>query len=231
MLIYEDNHFLVVNKPAGLLTQADRSGRPDLETQLRQQHRFLHAIFRLDRVASGLVLFARSSKALKRMGEVQRQRGLRKTYLAICSGKPAEEDVWEDLLVHDDFRARVDPAGKPSRLVLRRLCYREGHSLVEIDLQTGRYHQIRCQFGARGFPLVGDSKYGSPVALDLIALHHLRLEWTHPVTQQPLSLTALPGGTMAVLEGLFEQEAAHQAADKSQPHLQVGQSCFKKNHF
>jgi 23S rRNA pseudouridine1911/1915/1917 synthase len=168
---------------------------------------------RLDRVAGGIVLFARSSKGLSRMGEVQRQRGLKKTYLAICEGIVPEEAVWEDLLIHGEHRALVGPGGKPSRLRLRRLAQRQGHSLVEIDLETGRYHQIRCQLASRGHPIVGDAKYGSRIGLDGIALHALRLEWIHPVQKVPLRLAALPGSHMAVLDGLFEKEAAHQAAN------------------
>lgn len=218
-VLYEDNHLVAINKPPGLLTQADDSGRPDLESQLRQHHRFLHAIFRLDRVASGLVLFARSSKALSRLNDMQRNRQFRKTYLAIVAGTTPSQATWEDLLLHADHRASISPHGKPARLTLRTIASKRGYSLVEIDLHTGRYHQIRCQFSSRGHPIVGDTKYGSAIQSDTIALHHLRLAFTHPVQKTPLLLTAPCGPLMAVLEGLFEQEAAHQAASQPQSHL------------
>jgi len=221
-VIFEDNHLVAANKPAGLLTQSDDSGRPSLESQLREQHRFLHAVFRLDRVASGLVLFARSSKALSRLGDQQRRRQLHKTYLAIVAGTPPEAATWEDLLVHDDYRARIDPSGKPAKLTFARIASRKGYSLLSIELHTGRYHQIRCQMAAHGHPIVGDTKYGSQIAKEGIALHHLHLQLMHPVRSTPLILTAPCGPMMAVLDGLFEQEAAHQAADQPEPHFDIG---------
>ena len=148
---------------------------------------FLEPIHRLDKPASGLVLFARTSKAVSRLNEAMRARAIRKFYLAKVEGHVEEEGVLEHYLVHGDFRAHVDPSGKKALLRYRRLKDNSTHSLIEVELETGRYHQIRAQFSAEGHPIVGDAKYGSSEKKEAIALHHHRMVVVHPTTNEELT--------------------------------------------
>lgn len=196
IVVYEDNHLLVVNKPAGLLTQPSGTDQDSLEAQakawIKEQYQkpgnvFLGVVHRLDKPVSGIVLFARTSKALSRLNETMRNKQSKKTYLAVVEGVPnALEGTLEHYLCHDDHEARVsgaeDPDAKRACLHYRVLEKREGSALVEIELETGRYHQIRAQFSAIGHPIVGDWKYGSSQRGETIALHHWRLTVTHPIT-------------------------------------------------
>lgn len=197
-VVYQDNHQLVVIKPAGLLTQPSGTDQPNLEALAKawvKEHFnkpgnvFLEAVHRLDKPVSGLVLFGRTSKALTRLHESLREKKARKIYIALvegCPGKP--EGVLEHYLVHEEHHASVsiskDPKAKLSRLTYRVLKKSNGLSLLEIELDTGRYHQIRAQLAANGTPILGDLKYGSrqPFVPNVIALHHSRLEIPHPIT-------------------------------------------------
>lgn len=196
-IIYQDNHQLVVNKPAGLLTQPSGTENDSLEENaklwIKQVYNkpgnvFLHAVHRLDKPVSGIVLFARTSKALSRLQESMRQKQSIKQYVALVEGKFAEkEGVLQHNLVHDEHKARLAHSGEESKIA--RLHYRlkeevNDLSLLEITLETGRYHQIRVQLSAAGHPIVGDSKYGSrfPYMPGAIALHHHRLQIPHPIT-------------------------------------------------
>lgn len=204
--LYLDNHLLALDKPCGLLTQPSGLSEDSLEARgkelLRQMFSkpgnvFLEAVHRLDRPACGVVLFARTSKALSRLNAVMRSRDCRKRYRAIlasCPSAPAGDLV--DWLVHDEFHARAAAPGQPGARQCR-LSYRTvrvlrgGRALVDIDLETGRYHQIRVQFSLRGCPLVGDVRYGGPaVAGDGIALQHLALETPHPTRPERISITS-----------------------------------------
>jgi 23S rRNA pseudouridine1911/1915/1917 synthase len=153
---------------------------------------FLEPVHRLDKPVSGLVLFARTSKSLSRLQEMMRGQKIEKTYFAWVEGALQAEGTLEHYLFHDDYRARiVDPShsqGKLARLhyILRA---RQGRKhLVEIRLETGRYHQIRAQFAAIGCPILGDTKYGSciPWKKEGIALHHGRLKFPHPIRKNEL---------------------------------------------
>jgi 23S rRNA pseudouridine1911/1915/1917 synthase len=210
-LLYIDNHLLALNKPAGLPTQVSRDHSVALETLACQWVKatyakpgnvFLQPVHRLDRPVSGVVLFARTSKALARLNAAQRQRNasIRKVYWALVHGVPPAEGTWQDCLFHDDFHARVVPEGtsgaKRARLGFRRRAMSGEMSLVEVRLQTGRYHQIRVQFASRGWPVVGDGRYGSPLGFEAgaIALHQVRLVVPHPVGARIVEITApLPG--------------------------------------
>lgn len=203
--LYEDNHLFVVNKPYGLLTQP--SGQEDaesLEGQCRSFLKerdgkegavFLHALHRLDRVTSGLVLFAKSSKSLKRLNEALKGGLFVKEYLAIVEGAlPAAEGVLEHHLLHGDRQAIIDPRGKVAKLSYKVLESDGFFSLVLVQLVTGRYHQIRAQMAAVSCPIVGDSKYGATKSFETplgIALQHVRLTVPHPITQER-SVFALP---------------------------------------
>lgn len=203
-ILYEDKHLLVVNKPAGLITQPSGTDQDSLECQCKQLLKirdqkpgnvYLHAVHRLDKPVSGIVLFAKTSKALSRLNAALRAKNFQKVYLALAEGvfiRPT--GILEHYLIHDDFQARVagssDPKAKLSRLHYRVLKVEELKSLVEVTLETGRYHQIRAQLAAEGHPIVGDTKYGSQTYLGAgyIALHHCRLSLPHPVTGQVITV-------------------------------------------
>lgn len=221
-LIFEDNHLLVVSKPGGLLTQPSGTEQENVEDGLKnwikkRDHKqgavFLHALHRLDKPASGLVLFAKTSKALSRLNASIRNKEAKKIYLAWVEKEltPSSGPLihW---LVHADFQAVVipkrdalkHPGAKEAKLHYRCLARREGAALIEIELETGRYHQIRCQLAAIGCPILGDRRYGSAVAFghsEAIALHHVFLEITHPVTHQICSWRAEPPLEFGLPEG------------------------------
>lgn len=199
-IVFVDNHILVVNKPAGLLTQPSGTDQDSLEEQCKKWIKekynkpgavFLHAIHRLDKQVSGLVLFARTSKALSRLNESMRAKEPAKTYLAYVEGSlPATQGTLENYLIHDSHQAKIsdpsDPQAKLARLHYRVIEKSADKSLVEVTLDTGRYHQIRAQMAAAGAPIIGDKKYGSKAVLPggTIALHHYRLQIQHPITRE-----------------------------------------------
>lgn len=201
-IIYEDNHLLVVNKTAGILTQPSGTEQTSLESlckawiKEKYQKRgnvFLEAVHRLDKQVSGIVVFGRTSKALTRLNAAMRSGKTKKTYHALLENAPkAREGILENYLWHDDYRAIVVKEGHAGAK-LARLHYKMlSEFLAEIDLETGRYHQIRAQFAAIGCPIAGDTKYGSKHTLpgNRIALHHIRLCIPHPITQVFLTLEA-----------------------------------------
>lgn len=204
-IVYADNHLLVVNKPAGMLTQDSGSGRENLEDLARDWVRvekskkgavFLHALHRLDQPVSGIVLFARTSKALSRLQEVLRKREhVKKIYQAWVSPAPTlVEDERIDFIRKNEQQAMLvsasDPAAKKAILRYRTITALEDRALLEIELHTGRYHQIRCQLAAIGSPIIGDRKYGSNVNDKNICLHHQRLEILHPTLKTRMVLEA-----------------------------------------
>lgn len=202
-IVFCDNHILVALKPVGMLTQPDDSQEGSLEEIAKQwvkdQYKkkgavFLHCIHRLDRAVSGLVLFARTSKALSRLNEQMRQMEIQKTYIAEVEGlfPTGYEGRLDHYLIHGDHRAIVAKEGavgaKHARLTFQVVESRANSSLVSIELETGRYHQIRAQFGASGHPIIGDKKYGSKVGSGFeIKLHCSRLCFQHPVTKELLT--------------------------------------------
>jgi 23S rRNA pseudouridine1911/1915/1917 synthase len=218
-VLYEDNHCLAVAKPAPLLTQGVPPGVPTLEAMAKaylkerygkQGNVYLGIPHRLDRPVSGVVLFARNTKAARRLAEQFQQRRVHKVYRAVVGVStrgdlPPDEGVWEDFLlkVRDEARAVVvtpETAGA-RRAVLRYRVLRRGAegALLEIEPETGRMHQIRVQAASRGWPVLGDVLYGSdrpfgPAAElprdRVIALHAYRLTFLHPIRYEPLTVTA-----------------------------------------
>lgn len=206
-LIFEDNHQLVLNKPAGLLTQPSGTDQESLEALakdwLKRKYSkpgnvFLEAVHRIDRPVSGIVLFAKTSKGLSRLQAVLRDKKTEKTYLAIVEGTLTNKHaVLEHFIVHDDFHASIsdqnNPAAKKAILEYKVLKEIAGGTLLEIKLHTGRYHQIRVQLSAIGHPIWGDEKYGSHHTLNLpgvIALHHVTFSLPHPITDLPQTFQA-----------------------------------------
>ena len=206
LILFADNHLLAVNKPAGLLSQDSGTGLRNLEDWAREWVRadrgkpgnvFLNAVHRIDRAVSGIVLFARTSKALARLNADIRSRSCRKIYHALVEGTPAKAaDQLVHWLSHEHHRAEVCREGEEGaqRAVLRyRVLKQVDHlTLLEIDLETGRYHQIRAQLAAIGCPVAGDEKYGAVQTSQNgdIALHHRRLEITHPTKKGPVIIEA-----------------------------------------
>ena len=177
-----DNHLLIALKPAGMLTQGNHK-ESGLEELLRKDYKYLHCVHRLDKPVSGLVVFAKSSKALSRLNASQRAGKWTKKYTARVEGNLTGSGTLKHHLIHGDHRAEIDPSGK-----LCLLDYVVTGDLVEITLNTGRYHQIRAQFGAIGHPIIGDAKYGSQTSSDAIALHHSFLSFPHPVKDEQIEL-------------------------------------------
>jgi len=206
MILFEDNHLLFVNKRAGLLTQPTEASTTSLEEEIKaylktreqkQGNVFLHAIHRLDRPASGVVLFAKTSKALSRLNEALRNKKIEKYYLAIIEGiMSSEKDTLIHYLTHDDHVAKIVPKQHPEaklcELRYEVLQHNYEKSLLGIELKTGRYHQIRAQLAATGHPILGDKKYGSTTLFpeQAICLHHARMTVPHPITQELLVVEA-----------------------------------------
>jgi 23S rRNA pseudouridine1911/1915/1917 synthase len=195
-ILFCDNHLLIVSKPAGISTQPHEGERRNATDEAKawvkkEFHKpgavFLEPVHRLDKPVSGIVLFARTSKALSRLQEAMRERKMKKVYVACVEGVIQEDSgTLEHRLVHETHLARVHPEGKPALLEYKVMERGARHTVLEVVLVTGRYHQIRAQFSAIGHPLIGDQKYGASTFHEEIALHHGRLELTHPVTQEPL---------------------------------------------
>jgi len=198
-VLYEDNHLLAVAKPAGLPTMGVALGKPSLLEQARQYvkhryrkpgHVYLGVMSRLDAPVTGVVLLARTSKAARRLTEQFRTHAVRKIYWAVVEGAmPPAAAECVDWLGHDERRRRMHvvgpgfPGAQEARMAYRRLKPLDGLWLLEVELQTGRKHQIRLQLASRGWPVLGDRKYGSrrPFAPG-IALHARQLRISHPTT-------------------------------------------------
>jgi 23S rRNA pseudouridine1911/1915/1917 synthase len=210
-VFFEDNHLLVVYKPAGLLAQGDDTGDASLldlsKEWLKERHQkpgrvFLGLVHRLDRPVAGVMVFARTSKAAARLSDQIRNRRLRKVYLAVVEGRLPSD---EGRLVHRLERrgkavriaAHAAPLGREARLAYRVRETAGGRSLVEIELETGRKHQIRLQLSHVGCPILGDVRYGAPSALPSrpIALYARQIAVDHPTRGERLEFTApLPRG-------------------------------------
>ncbi len=209
-ILYEDNHLVVVNKPVNLLVQGDSSGDPVLLDEMKEYIRvrdskpgrvFLGVIHRLDRPVSGLVILAKTGKALSRMNEIFRRKEVTKTYWAIVGRIP---DPPEGRLAHylrknaSQNKSYVvnGPGGESREAILsyRLIGRSDRYFLLEVDLETGRHHQIRAQLAAIGCPIRGDLKYGYPRSNPDggISLHARRIRFMHPVKKEWLVIEADP---------------------------------------
>ena len=205
-ILYLDNHLLVLNKPAGLLVQGDHTGDDTLlemgKTYLKSAFSkpgnvYLGIVQRLDRPVSGVVVFARTSKAASRLSAMIREHDFQKSYWALVHGTTATSATLSDYIVRDGVRSMITDSehGKHAKLEYRRLAVHDNVSWVEIDLLTGRHHQIRVQFAHQGHPVLGDFRYGSKTRFGnkALALHARHLSFKHPVKDDVIKFTADPG--------------------------------------
>ena len=206
-ILYEDNHLLVLDKPAGLPTMGVAADRPSLLVEakeyIRQKYNkpagvYLGIVSRLDAPVTGVILIARTSKAAKRLTEQFRDRTVEKIYWAIVEGsvEPAEGQL-VDWVRKDERHRRMHiatpeaPAAREARLSYRRLRSVGRDTLLEVQLETGRKHQIRVQLANQDWPVLGDRKYGSRRAFPAgIALHSRRLTFEHPVRHERVEIVA-----------------------------------------
>jgi 23S rRNA pseudouridine1911/1915/1917 synthase len=209
-ILYEDNHCIVIAKPAGLLSQGDQTGAPsvvelvkaDLKVRYAKPGNvFLGLVHRLDRPVSGAMLLAKTSKAAARLAEEFREGRVEKAYRAIVEGSVhVDAGTWVDMLRKDPQHNRVEVStaadAKEARLEFRVLERLGDRTSLQLVPRTGRSHQIRVQLASRGWPIVGDRKYGSHSTIlaqdgkPRIALHAWRLGFTHPTRREWLEVTA-----------------------------------------
>lgn len=207
-VLYEDNHLIAVNKRVGDIVQGDKTGDIPLSEIVKEYIKrkynkpgavFLGVVHRLDRPTSGIVVFARTSKALSRLNELFKNRETSKTYWAIVTARPAENEatLTHHLTRHEKTntsRAHEKPVSdsKPASLSYKIIHQFERYTALEIDLHTGRHHQIRAQLSAIKCPIKGDLKYGAPRSNPDggIHLHARSLSFLHPVSKHLLTLVA-----------------------------------------
>ncbi len=209
-VLYEDNHIIVVNKRPGDIVQGDKTGDIPLsevvKSYLKEKYNkpgnvYLGVVHRLDRPTSGIVLFSKTSKALPRLNKLFQKKEAEKTYWAVVRNKPAKES---DQLVHflkrnpkqNKSYANIKevPDSKKAILEYRLIKKLDNYYLLEVDLQTGRHHQIRSQLSAIGCPIKGDLKYGFDRSNKdaSIHLHSRELKFMHPVKKEPIHIIAPP---------------------------------------
>ncbi|MFV0273156.1 MAG: RluA family pseudouridine synthase [Macellibacteroides fermentans] len=207
-IIYEDNHLIAVNKTCREIVQGDKTGDTPLseilkawlkEKYAKPGNVFVGVAHRLDRPVSGLVLFAKTSKALARLNEMFRTGDIKKTYWAIVKNSPTtEEGTLEHWLVRNEKQNKSyayteeKPNSKKAILHYKLLARSDNYYLLEVDLKTGRHHQIRCQLAKMGCPIKGDLKYGSERSNKDggISLHARKAQFIHPVSKEPVEIVA-----------------------------------------
>lgn len=212
-ILYEDNHIIAVNKLGSDLVQGDKTGDETLDRRIKDYLKlkynkpgdaFLGVVHRLDRPVSGVVLYAKTSKALSRLSEMFREKKIAKTYWAIVSeSPPADEGVLLHYLRKNEQQNKsyswTHPVkgAKEASLGYRIIGRSQSYYLLEVDLHTGRHHQIRCQLSTVGCPVRGDLKYGYKRSNEngCIDLHARRISFRHPVSGEQVTITApLPEG-------------------------------------
>ena len=224
-VVYEDNHIIIVNKQSGEIVQGDKTGDRPLSDIVKDYIKekyskpgavFLGVVHRLDRPVSGLVIFARTSKALTRLNKMFAEGEIHKTYWAIVRSEKTrvkseqfcDDGQWHTLehwLVRNEKQNKSyaypteKPNAKKAILKYRTLSHSDNYTLLEVHLMTGRHHQIRCQLAAMGCPIKGDLKYGAPRSNPdgSISLMARRVEFVHPVSKEPITVEApVPNDTL-----------------------------------
>ena len=230
-VVYEDNHIIIVNKQRGEIVQGDKTGDRPLsdivKDYIKEKYQkpgavFLGVVHRLDRPVSGLVVFARTSKALTRLNKMFAEGEVHKTYWALVKNAPQKtEDTLTHWLVRNEKQnksyayATEKPNAKKAILKYRLIGKSDNYSLLEVQLMTGRHHQIRCQLAAMGCPIKGDLKYGAPRSNPdgSISLQSHRVEFIHPVSKERITVEApLPDDPLWQAFAIFFQKnfAFHQ---------------------
>ncbi len=207
-ILYEDNHIIVCVKPVGVLSQEDHTKDPDMLSILKEYikakykkegNAFLGLVMRLDRMTSGVMVFARTSKAASRISEQIRNGEVLKKYVAIVNGKVNEHGTLKDYLIKDEKLVKsfvtTKELGKLAVLDYKLVGYKDNLSVVDVLLHTGRHHQIRVQFSNIGHPLYGDKLYGG-IGDNHMHLHAYYLSFVHPVTKEPMKFKYLPKGNL-----------------------------------
>lgn len=207
-ILYEDNHIIAVWKRSSDLSQGDRTGDPALDDEVKKYIAikyskkgdvFLGVVHRLDRPVSGVMLYARTSKALERLNEMFREGGIRKTYLAITKERPPEDEATITHFLKKNEKQNKTyvydtevKGSKKASLTYRLKARSERFYLIEVELHTGRHHQIRAQMANIGSPIKGDLKYGFPRSNEDggISLLARKIEFIHPVRKEPVTITA-----------------------------------------
>ncbi|MBL4642985.1 MAG: RluA family pseudouridine synthase [Flavobacteriaceae bacterium] len=207
-VLFEDNHIVIVNKRAGDITQGDKTGDKPLSDVVKEYIKekynkpgqvFLGVVHRLDRPTSGIIIFARTSKALERLNKMLRDKTIKKTYWAVVKEQPKKEnDTLTNFLKKNPknnkstaYSKEIDDS-KKAILHYKTIKKLDNYSLLEVDLETGRHHQIRCQLANIGSPIKGDLKYGFNRSNKdgSIHLHARKINFTHPVSKEIVQITA-----------------------------------------
>lgn len=204
-IIYEDNHLLVVEKPVNILVQADCTRDYDLLSILKEDIKkryqkpgnvYLGLVHRLDRPVGGVMVFAKTSKAASRLSEQIKNHQVQKRYYAVIEGiLEKKERILIDYLKKDQKtnKTYIEPTGKKAVLNYMVLEEKQHYSLIDIDLKTGRSHQIRVQFSSRNHPLYGDQKYNPNSKIgEQIALYAYELSFFHPITKEKMTFRCMP---------------------------------------
>jgi 23S rRNA pseudouridine1911/1915/1917 synthase len=207
-VLFEDNHIIIVNKRAGDITQGDKTGDKPLSDVVKEYVKdkynkpglvFIGTVHRLDRPTSGIVIFARTSKALERLNKMLRDKVIHKTYWALVKNPPKKTSdtlinfLKKDIKKNKSFVYKKEIEGSKNAIlhytVIKKL---ENYFLIEIDLETGRHHQIRTQLSHIGSAIKGDLKYGFPRSNKdgSISLHARKIKFTHPVSKKEIQVTA-----------------------------------------
>ena len=207
-ILYEDNHIIVALKPVGILSQEDYTKDPDMlsliKEYLKEKYKkegnvYLGLVMRLDRMTSGVMVFAKTSKAASRLSAQIRNGEVLKKYLAVVNGKVNDHGTLKDYLAKDEKLVKSyvtsKDLGQLSVLDYNLITYKDGFSVVVILLHTGRHHQIRVQFSNMGNPLYGDKLYGGKGETHM-HLHAYYLSFVHPVTKEPMRFKVLPKGNL-----------------------------------
>ena len=229
-ILHRDEHLLVIDKPPGLLSQPDRTGDPDVVTLGKEQlaeeeggDPFLGLIHRLDRPASGVMVLARTSDAAGELSRQFRERLVEKRYLVVVEGTLHGIGTWTDYIAKPDRQPRlVDPdhsAGMRAVLNWQALASDDNRTLLQVELRTGRPHQIRLQATGRGHPVVGDQRYGAASSLGdrAIALHHALLRVDHSAQSRRETFVAEPPAVWSKVLTAEMRVAIRRMLDHAQP--------------
>ena len=207
-VVYEDNHIIIVNKTASEIVQGDKTGDTPLSETVKQYLKekyqkpgnvFVGVTHRVDRPVSGLVLFAKTSKALSRLNEMFKRGEVQKTYWAVVKNRPPQEEgTLSHWLLRNEKQNKSyaydkeKPGSKHALLDYRLIAASDNYFLLEVNLKTGRHHQIRCQLSKMGCPIKGDLKYGFARSNPdgSICLHARRIAFVHPVSKENITVEA-----------------------------------------